>query len=167
MLEKTLHGQLCKFPGRASRFCLLVVGVILLSAAGCGRRPSGPPRAAVNGEVLLDGAPLKAGIIRFIPSEGTMGPVALTSIKEGRYQMSDSDGPVLGKNSIEIVATMAESPLDGATDIKAVWTDYAKASSSRPPEVKIPKEYNSKSRLNVVVDSTGDHTFDFRLVSRR
>jgi hypothetical protein len=139
MLGKTPYGELCEFPQRASGSCLLVVGVILLCAGGCGRDAGGPPRAAVSGEVLLDEAPLKAGIIRFVPVNGTKGPVALTIIKDGRYQMSNSDGPVLGKNSIEIVATTDDSPLAGAVDIKAAWTEYAKTSSSRPPEVRIPK----------------------------
>jgi hypothetical protein len=167
MLGKTPVGKLFEFPQCASGSCLLVVGVILLSAAGCGRDARGPARAAVSGEVLLDEAPLKAGIIRFVPVSGTKGPVALTTIKDGRYQMSNSDGPVLGNNSIEIVATTADSPLAGATDIKAAWAEYAKTSSLRPPEVKIPKKYNRNSQLNVVVAASGDHTFDFKLVSQR
>ena len=69
------------------------------------------------------------------------------------------------KNSIEIVATTDDSPLAGAVDIKAAWGEYAKMSSSRPPEVKNPKKYNRNSQLNVVVAAKGDHTFDFGLVS--
>jgi hypothetical protein len=167
MLGKTPFAALREFPQRVSGSCLLVVGVILLCAAGCGRDARGPARAAVSGEVLLDETPLKAGVIRFVPVDGTRGPVALTIIKDGRYQMSNSDGPVLGKNAIEIVATAADSPLAGATDIRTAWAEYAKTSSSRPPEVKIPKKYNRNSQLNVVVAASGDHTFDFRLVSQR
>jgi hypothetical protein len=64
------------------------------------------------------------------------------------------------------LATTDDSPLAGAIDIKAAWAEYAKTSSSRPPEVKIPKKYNRNSQLNVVVAAKGDHTFDFRLVSQ-
>jgi hypothetical protein len=148
-------------PSRGAVFVLALVPFV----GGCGGGASGPPRAAVSGQVRLDEVPLKAGIIRFVPAGATKGPVALTTIKEGRYELSNSNGPALGKNSIEIVGAIADNPLTGATDIKAAWAEYAKSSGSRPPEITIPKKYNRNSMLSVVVTATGDNTFDFKLAS--
>jgi hypothetical protein len=166
MSDRTVFTIFREMAWVRSRPCFLLVAAILLSAAGCGRGSGGPPRAAVSGEVRLDDAPLKAGIIRFVPKGATKGPVALTTIKEGRYEMSASDGPVLGKNSIEIVATITDNPVAGATDIKAAWVEYAKSSQSRAPEITIPKKYNRNSTLNVEVTPRGNNAFDFKLASQ-
>ena len=100
--------------------------------AGCGHHV-GPPRAAVRGEVRVQDVPLKTGVIRFIPTGQTKGPVALTTIKEGRYEFTTSDGPMLGANSIEIVPGLAENPLAGARDIKTAWAEYAKTVAASTP----------------------------------
>jgi hypothetical protein len=133
--------------------------------AGCGH-PSGPPRVAVRGEVSLDDSPLKSGVIRFIPTGGTKGPVAVTAIKEGRYELTAPEGPVLGNNSIEIVPGIAADPLAGATDIRTAWAEYAKTAASRTGERAVPKKYKSISELKVQVQAKGKNTFDFKLASQ-
>src|ERR1700685_749538 len=151
------------FSISASRTAVFVRAIVPL-AAGCSRA-GGPPRAAVRGEVSLDEAPLKAGVIRFIPTGEGKGPVVLTTIKDGRYELARSEGPVLGKNSIEIVATPTDNPVAGATDIRTAWAEYAKASASHAP-VAIPRKYNRNSVLSVDVTAKGRNTFDFKLASR-
>jgi len=144
--------------GRTSGLILLIVPFV----AGCGR-PSGPQRAAVRGKVSLDQAPLKAGVIRFTPKKG---PVALTRIEDGRYELNSADGPVLGTNSIEIVPGVTDNPLAGATDIKTAWAEYARSAASRAPEIVVLKKYKRNSPLKVDVTAKGNNTFDFKLASQ-
>lgn len=146
----------------AARAVCLVVVVPLI--AGCGH-PSGPPRGAVHGEITLDESPLKSGVIRFVPTGKTKGPVALATIKDGRYDLSSWDGPMLGDNAVEIVPGIEENPLDGATDIRAAWAEYAKTAAldrERAPHKKI----KSSSELKVHVEARAKNTFDFTLASQ-
>jgi hypothetical protein len=143
----------------------LLVLITLPLLAGCGHH-DGPPRAAVRGEVRVQDAPLKAGVIRFIPAGATKGPVALTTIKEGRYEFTTSDGPMLGANSIEIVPGVAENPLAGARDIKAAWTEYAKTVAASTPSGAVPKPPTRNAEWKVDVKAKGQNTFDFKLASQ-
>jgi hypothetical protein len=143
---------------------VLVVLAVLPLAVGCGGRASGPLRVAARGEVRVDDVPLKAGVIRFVPQ--AKGPVALTTIKDGRFALSAADGPALGKNSIEIVAVPMANPLEGATDIRKAWTDYAKAKQGPPVETAVPAKYNQRTTLSVEVSAKGPNTFDFQLASQ-
>jgi hypothetical protein len=147
----------------ARRGVLFVLAVLPLTV-GCGGGASGHSRAAAQGEVRVDDVPLKAGVIRFVPQK--KGPVALTTIKDGRFALSAADGPALGKNSIEIVAAPATNPLEGATDIRAAWTNYAKAKQAPPVETAVPAKYNQRSTLSVEVSAKGPNTFDFQLASQ-
>jgi hypothetical protein len=151
------------------RYSPACAGVLMLATfplmAGCGHQ-GGPPRAAVRGEVRVQDAPLKTGVIRFIPAGQGKGPVALTTIKEGRYEFTTSDGPVLGANSIEIVPGLAENPLAGARDIKAAWTEYAKTVAANTPAGAVPKRPTRNAEWKVDVKAKGQNTFDFKLASQ-
>jgi hypothetical protein len=149
-------------PRHAGRVTGLVV--VLALVAGCGG-PSGPPRAAVHGEVTFDQSPLKAGVIRFVPTGAPKGPVALATIKDGRYDLSWSDGPALGDNAVEIVPGLDENPLDGATDIRAAWADYAKTVALNR-EGTTPRKFKSDSEMKVNVQGQHKNTFDFSLASQ-
>jgi len=163
MLQSGLSKALCLTRSIALKRMALFGLVLMPFVGGCGGGTKGPPRAAVRGEVCLDDVPLKSGVIRFVPEGATKGPVALTTIKDGRFTLSASDGPSLGKQSVEIVATMAENPLEGATDIRTAWAEYARSNGSRPVEVKIPARYNQGSTLSVEVKPKGNNAFDFKL----
>ncbi len=148
----------------SARHGVLVLLAVLPLAVGCGGRGSAPLRVAAYGEVRVNDVPLKAGVIRFVPQ--AKGPVALTTIKDGRFALSSANGPALGKNSIEIVAAPATNPLEGATDIRAAWTNYAKTKQPPPVETAVPAKYNQRTTLSVEVSAKGPNTFDFQLASQ-
>lgn len=79
--------------------CALLIGMAGLS--GCSKQ-DGRERAAVGGEIKVDGQPLVDGSINFYPVDGNEGPSAGGVIKEGRYDLAADQGPVLGKNRVEI-----------------------------------------------------------------
>lgn len=146
------------------RRAIIVALAALPLAVGCGGRGREPMRVAAHGEVRVDDVPLKAGVIRFVPQ--AKGPVARTTIKDGRFALSATDGPALGENSIEIVAAPAANPLEGATDIRAAWTAYAKAKQGPPVETPVRTKYNQRTTLSVEVSAKGPNTFDFQLASQ-
>ena len=150
------------------KWCFLVLVALVVSAAGCGGSSKVPPRASVSGEVQMDEAPLPAGIIRFVPIDGTKGPVASprSRRKKRHCRLSYIEGPVLGKNAIEIVPTVAENPIAGATDIKAAWTAYAKAKAAESSDKPAPKKLRRNPLPSVVVTAAGKNTFDFKLAGK-
>lgn len=150
------------FPRRIGR--AVCFSIVLPFVAGCAGG-SGPPRAAVQGEVTLDESPLKSGVIRFVPTGATKGPVALATIKEGRYDLSSWDGPALGDNAVEIVPGIDENPIDGARDIRAAWAEYAKTRASTRARAT-RKHFKSDSELKVLVQPKHKNMFDFKLASQ-
>jgi hypothetical protein len=77
--------------------------ILCLLAAGCGTAP--PVRAPIEGRVVfLNGQPLPAGTIRFVPLDGGATPAVFTDISDGQYRLEADKGPGLGKHRIEITA---------------------------------------------------------------
>jgi len=74
----------------------MLAGMSLLTT-GCG-----PNRAAVNGTVYVDGVPVDQGTISFIPEGHGGRPVANAIIENGKFSISEREGPVVGRNSIVI-----------------------------------------------------------------
>src|SRR4051812_38614003 len=71
-----------------------------LLLAGCG--PAGPQRAEVSGTVKLDGQAVAQGSINFFPTDGNKGPEAGAVIKDGKFHIVRSEGPVVGRNRVEL-----------------------------------------------------------------
>ena len=83
---------------RCSIFTLIAWALLLV--VGCG--PAGPTRAEVSGVVSLNGAPVSEGSINFFPTDGNTGPEAGGAIRDGKYHIPRAQGPVLGKNRVEL-----------------------------------------------------------------
>ncbi|MDB5338811.1 MAG: hypothetical protein JWN70_4430 [Planctomycetaceae bacterium] len=80
--------------------CCIVI-LVLVAIAGCGGTTSGPEREAVSGTVTREGIPVDNGTILFKPTGG--GPAASTSVKDGKYAFDKQNGPVAGRQQVEIV----------------------------------------------------------------
>jgi hypothetical protein len=150
----------------ATRYGVALLLGLLFFTSGCGLSASGPQRVAVEGDVTLDGSPLQSGVIRFVPTGATKGPAALGTIKEGRFTLSESNGPTLGQQIVEIDAGLAKDPVADATDVAAAWTDFAKSNVKRPREITIPRRYNRNSTLLVEVTAQTAKALDFKLASK-
>jgi hypothetical protein len=113
----------------------LFLGVVLAALAlGCGDGG----RLAVSGRVTLDGQPLEDGAITFIPVEGNRGPAAGGAIQDGEFQIDAKDGPVLGKNRIEI---------RGSRHTGRLIPDPRMPQSKIEETIPIPQRYNEKSEI--------------------
>ncbi|MCA9026171.1 MAG: hypothetical protein KDA86_13265 [Planctomycetaceae bacterium] len=147
---------------RASRL-MLVCLTCSLSLSGCGgSNDHSIPRAAVSGSIVLDGKPLEAGIVRFVPTRPTSGPKTSVPVMSGHFEIPADFGPVVGSHRVEIQSTDDGGyPLDDESTL-----DRLRAAQVRHIEiVHVPAIYNSHSRLTANVVESGPNEFDFTLIS--
>jgi hypothetical protein len=78
------------------RICLVLLGLCVLGCSG--------DKASVSGTVKLNGQPIEEGAITFIPIDGTRGPGAGATIRDGQYHVPASAGVTVGKNRVELRA---------------------------------------------------------------
>jgi hypothetical protein len=111
--------------------CLLLLCVLLLVAAGV---RSGP---TVTGIVRLDGQPLAAGWIKFVPIGRTPGPDAGAAIEEGEYQIDK--GLSEGEYRVEIQGTQ--------TMPQMVFDPAGPGARVHNQKLLVPPEFNQNSKL--------------------
>lgn len=135
----------------------------LLLQAGCGGgADDSPPRAAVQGTVLLDQQPLPQGMIRFIPKDDTGGPKLSAAIKDGSFSLSDERGPWVGTHRVEI-----ESTDDGgyAMDDEQAIQKLKQQGVRRIERIEVPQAYNRRSTLEAVIVAGEINELDYDLTS--
>ena len=160
-MSQTSPSKPPRAAARRNRFLMLAL-LLLPVLSGCGGT-DGPERVPVSGEVTLDGRPLAAGLIRFIPSGDNQGPAAVAIVKDGAYELPKSDGPVLGLQRVEIEAT---DYLGFAIDDEAAYVANVEQRSGRLPKNPVPEAYNRHSTLTAEIEPDGPREFDFTLSSQ-
>jgi hypothetical protein len=129
-----------------------LVALALLLPSACEDASGG--RCAVSGTVSFKGKPLDQGNILFIPISSNLQTQSGTSIANGSYAISKSNGLVPGRYRVSM------SSGDGVTP--AGPSDQAPGPSGNfSSKERIPKEYNIASTQEVVVKSEGPNRFDF------
>jgi hypothetical protein len=128
-------------------FLALSLAAIL---AGCSK--SGPVKTTVSGAVTYNSEPVEVGIIRFIPTGGTEGPLATATIADGRYTATAAGGVPVGKHKVEIL---------GYVELPRAANLPPMAPTAR--EQYIPDEFNKSSKLEFTIDSAGEVSKDFAL----
>ena len=115
----------------------------LLNFAGCGQ--TGPERAAVEGNVVIGGEPLKAGRILFLPMAPTEGPATSVAVVDGAYRTDRSAGPLVGQHRVRV-----EAALDLGF---AIDDEQAFAAQVAVPSMKqiVPPEFNENSQLTAEI----------------
>jgi hypothetical protein len=121
--------------------CAILCSLLIVAAfSGCGR--GGPAKAVVIGEVHYNGAPLPNGEIRFVPTEGTTGPVSGGTIADGKYSAEGKGGVPLGKHRVEI------------RSYRPIWNAGAnRAAEGGGTEQFLPSKYNGESTLTATVSA--------------
>lgn len=130
---------------------LLTILPVLLIAAGCGGKPSGPKSAEVKGKVTLDGAPLQSGKIIF--DEGPSVPAAELEIKDGVYSGLAQVGP----KTVRIFAYKDPPAQKGPP--KGPGYDTMQVNI-------LPAKYNKDSKETREVKEGGPNEFDFSVNSK-
>jgi hypothetical protein len=141
-------------------FRAVLAALLTVLAAGCGAAEEPLSRVPVTGDVTLNGQPLKSGVILFVPDQATAGPAAMAVITDGKYELSETEGPIFGHHRVEIEAT---SFLDFELDDEQAYAAYATAGGAPIANNPIPANYNRQSTLSAEVTSEDGHEFDYDL----
>ncbi len=88
----------------ADRLLNAALASVLLCAMITGCQKDGYDRVPVSGQVLIDGAPLTVGSVRFIPIGGGR-PSFATIGAEGRFDFGQDGGVVVAKHRVEVNAS--------------------------------------------------------------
>lgn len=70
---------------------------------------------ALRGKVNVQGQPLTAGSVNFLPVEGHKGPVASCGIEQGAYRFTAENGPTPGPHRVVI----SLGPVKGSDSVGA------------------------------------------------
>jgi hypothetical protein len=141
--------------------------VFLVSGCGSGDRLG----VAVSGNVTLDGAPLKDGMISFIPDATTESPTAGASIEDGKFSIPRQGGPLPGKYRVEI-----SSSKEGSQTKKQVGQMFGRPASEFPAGVQsqtavreniIPSRYNATSELTATIPDQASFEVNFNLTGKK
>src|SRR5262245_4395118 len=135
---------------------LVCVGVP--ATAGCG----GSNRGAVKGKVTVNGSPLEAGDISFVPIDAGVGPTAGAVIADGAYAIDAARGPVAGEYVVRINAfgKTGKKVWDGMGDDKAPDSQKNFVEEVKP---LIPPRYNDQSELRAKIEAGKVNVYDFAL----
>jgi hypothetical protein len=126
------------------------------AAGGCMSQPEPVdtlPRVAVSGNVTVDGNPLPAGKIQFQPIGTEPAAMAVGEIQDGRFSIAQSVGPSPGKYRVTISSRTAPK----------IGEDQEPGGAPKLEPEKIPKRYNTQSKLEVDIAPEGPVTLDFPL----
>lgn len=143
---------------RASLASLWWGGVVAALVTGCGEAGDDLPRQAVSGAVTFAGAPLKAGMIQFMPTEVGQAVPGGAAITDGRYALTTTDGLVPGSYQVAVTSASAQATAPAA--------DSMPGDPLPPPKEAIPSIYNSRTTLTATVTKDGPNTFDFTLEAK-
>ncbi len=80
-------------------------------------------RAAVSGEVLLDGNPVSWGALSFHPEDANL-PVTTVRVRRGKFSAKVEEGPVVGKTTLKFEGSIWEET--GADEDRVVKLDSLK-----------------------------------------
>lgn len=142
-----------RYGGRCSQWLAVFT---MLCATGCSGGAAS--RAAIRGEVKLDGKPIQKGSILFVPADGTKGSTAGGPILSGHYQLPAAQGPAIGLNKVEIHASRGTGRM-----VPKAMAPVGEMEEERTEAVDA--RFNSATALTCTVKS-GENTADFEVSSK-
>ena len=124
---------------------------VLIGPIGCGTKSV----SSVHGNVTLDGEPVAAGNIAFLPPGGS-GSRASAAIEQGAYKISASDNLAPGSYRVEISWHKPTGRKIASADPGMMIDETREA---------VPAKFNTDSKLMVEV-AGGDVEKDFALTTK-
>jgi hypothetical protein len=131
----------------------LAVALVAVTAIGCGQS-SDLDKVVVRGAVTLDGQPIPNGELRFIPTNGTKGPISGGPIKDGAYLAQGRGGVPVGEHRVEIRAYRP-----------ATKPGQPVSPEGGPAEQYLDKRFNEQTTLTAKIEASTE-TQDFQLTSK-
>jgi hypothetical protein len=139
---------------RRTLFLCSIVSVVAAVLAGCSDSYGG--RMAVSGAVKLAGQPLKDGSITFVPLD-KQDTQSGAPVVQGEYTIPRQSGLKPGKYLVQITSGDAKTP-----DTSEEFVAPGPGGSTNIVSVDmVPEEWNTRSKKQVEVKSSGANKFDF------
>src|SRR3569623_1359176 len=124
--------------------------------ASCNRGPAPIKRGKLEGRVTVNGKPPSSGAVRFMTLEpGGLNVIA--PIQDGRFTVSEKEGPAKGKYRVEISVPSATKRRIPNDDSPGQFIEEA-------PET-LPPRYNSASPLVEEYDPAAPKAYDFKVTT--
>ena len=142
--------------------CFLVSCTLVVVAVGCGRDPNLPPLVPVKGTITLDGKPLVAALVEFIPVGTTRGNggTGFTDA-EGKYELrapKGDQGVPVGEYRVRLSKLVMPdgSPYSAESGLAPMDSDAKEV---------LPPRYCDfdQTVLKATVPEGGDDSLDFQL----
>ena len=132
----------------------LLLAPIFVIALSCGCSKSDQlERILVSGAVTYKGQQVEKGQIRFIPTDGTKGPVTVDPIDQGQYTTKNTGGVPVGTHRVEILGYDAKQYASAGT-----------GPGAPPVPQLLPKKYNLQSELKRTLEpNPSSQSLDFNL----
>jgi hypothetical protein len=139
----------------------MAVVVTAAFMSGCGGAATDElPREAIRGEVLVDGTPVKSGVITFVPDSTSIPTQGGGPIIDGKFSVSKEQGLVPGKYRVVI---------DAPSDDQLAATSGAGAGDGAPslpgprPKRAARRAKPSNDFKTAEVKAGGPNVFEFSL----
>lgn len=154
--------------GASRRPAAYAIALFLAGSCLCSCSTQSEPaiaRAAVSGDVSLDGEPLKEGLVKFVPTGKTKGPATAIPIIDGHFSTDESIGPLVGSHRIEVVSTDDGGfPRDSEERLEQV------TAMKSPPKIDVqivPDVYREQTPLTAAVNQDARNHYRFDLTASR
>jgi hypothetical protein len=129
---------------------------LCVALSGCGgKNYEGPPRFPLSGKVTVDGEPMKAGLISFVPQDKS-GRIAGSPITDGAYSIPEEKGATAGNYRVEIRWNKPTGRRVKDAHGEEIMDEMIEG---------LPDKYHKNSELTAEV-SAQKTTFDFELQSK-
>lgn len=147
MMNSTTQSRISARFSRCAGFSLAVT---LCTFVGCADKS--PQRMAVSGTVSLDTKPVGNATIIFTPIG--RGLAAAAVIENGKFAMTEENGPTIGEFHVRI------NPMEA--EIEQVNPTELSRANRRP---LIPKTYQREGRLRATISAEPNPKLEFKLLS--
>lgn len=142
-------------PGLSAKVLVSLLSCGLIS--GCGSETIGPKRIAMSGQVTFanGGAPLPKATMMLSPEKGHDGPSVMGAVENGKYKLTEKNGPSPGAYVVKIVEDLG-TRRNKIAEIKAEKTGEK---TSKTDDAGKPRSWE----FNVTVPEQGPFAEDFKL----
>ena len=138
-------------PSMRTRAVFLTLALIICSC-GCSREQRWQ-KVIVSGDVRHQGQPLELGRIRFIPADGSRGPITVERVEQGRYSTESTQGVPVGTLRVEITGYDREE-----------YENAPRGPGAPPVRQLLSDKYNRESELTIALEAEPRRqTYDFDL----
>jgi len=158
-MRRTAINPAVKFCRECLVFFVPYFAISCLCCIGC-RSNSSLPTRVVQGKVTFGGVPVEEGMVRFVPIDGTHGPMSFGNIEHGTYRVESHGGVPLGAHRVEVDAWKK-------TGRKVTTPGRFEPETSDERERLGPAAYSSEnSPLRIQLTADSSDQFDIQLPAK-